>query len=203
LQGLALEEAHNFLLARDMYELAREGPTQHPSACIRLWDFYQYGRPGIIRNFNRAYSCARSGALSLCVHCSGALSLHMAFGWGMSEHDICSGLEKVDVLEALRLATSSSQRGSAYGQYALATFYFGGVGVSKNHKEMFSLYSKAAEQGLGRAKLALGACYKDGIGVQVNLKLAAKFFEEASHLGVVGAAFLLQSVRDQINLIDN
>ena len=75
--------------------------------------------------------------------------------------------------------------------------------MSKNHKEMFSLYSKAAEQGLGRAKLALGACYKDGIGVQVNLKLAAKFFEEASHLGVVGAAFLLQSVRDQINLIDN
>ncbi len=197
LQGLALEEVHDFLLARDMYELACEGPTQHPTACARLWDFYQFGRPGITRNFDRAYSCARSGARSLCVHCSGALSLHLAFGWGISEHDIRSGLEKIDVIEAIRLAKASSQHGSAYGQYALATFYFAGVGVAQNDKEMLSLYSKAAEQGLGRANLALGACYKDGIGVKENLRLAAKYLEVASSLGVEGAAFLLQSILDK------
>ncbi len=203
LQGLTLEEAQDFSQAKDMYELAREGPTQHPSACARLWDFYQFGRPGIIRNFERAFSCARSGARSLCVHCSGALSLHMAFGWGMSEHDLSSGSEKIDEFEALRLAKASSQHGSPYGHYALATFYFGGIIVAKNDKEMFSLYLKAAEQGLGRAKLALGACYKDGIGVQVNPRLAAKHLEAASVLGVEGAAFLLQSLSDQNNRLDN
>ena len=196
LQGLAFEEAQDFSHARDLYELAREGPTQHPTACVKLWDFYLFGRPGISRNLDRAYSCARSGARLLCAHCSGALALHKAFGWGMSVHDVCSGLEKVDVSEALILAKASAQDGSAYGQYALATFYFGGVGVAQNVKEMFSLYSKAAQQGLGRAKLALGACYRDGIGTHVNLKLAAKCFEAASDLGAEGAAFLLQNVGD-------
>jgi hypothetical protein len=199
LQGLAFEEAGNFSQARDFYELAREGPTQHPTACAKLWDFYQFGRPGITRNFDRAYSCAKSGALLLCAHCSGALSLHKAFGWGMSVHDVASGLEKIDVIEALLLAKASSHYGSAYGHYALATLYFGGVGVAQNVKETFSLYSKAAQQGLGRAKVAMGACYKDGIGVQVNLRLAAKCFDAASNLGIEGAAFLSQNVRDQMN----
>ena len=180
-----------------MYELAREGPTQHPSACVRLWDFYQFGRPGISRNFDRAYICAKSGARLSCANCSGALSLHIAFGWGMFVQDNCSGTEKTDISLAVRLAKASAEEGSPYGQYALATLYFGGIGVAQSDKEMISLYSKAAQQGLGRAKLALGACYKDGIGVQKNLKLAATHFEGASKLGVEGASYLLQSIIDQ------
>jgi TPR repeat protein len=194
---LAFEEAQNFSCAKDSYELAREGPTQHPLACARLWDFYQFGRPGISRNFDRAYICAKSGARSSCVHCSGALSLHLAFGWGMCIHDRCSGIEKIDVPQAVRLAKASAQEGSAYGMYALAVFYFGGIGVAQSDKEMFSLYSMAAKQGLGRAIFALGACYKDGIGTHVNLRLAATYFEAASNLGVEGASFLLQNVLDQ------
>lgn len=198
LQGLAFEEAQDFSHARDLYELAREGPTQHPTACVKLWDFYLFGRPGISRNLDRAYSCARSGARLLCAHCSGALALHKAFGWGMSVHDVCSGLEKVDVSEALLLAKASAQDGSAYGQYALATFYFGGIGVTQSSKDMFILYSMAARQGLGRAKVALGACFKDGIGVDVNFSQAATCFKAASELGVEAAAVLLEDVLDQI-----
>ena len=199
LQGLAFEEALNFSSARDLYELAREGTSQHPTACVRLWDFYQFGRPGISRNFDRAYICAKNGARSSCAHCYGALSLHMAFGWGMANHDLCSGVERIDILQAARLAKASAQEGSAYGQFALATLYFGGIGVAQSDQEMFSLYSMAAKQGLGRAILALGACYKDGMGVSVNLKLAAMYCDAASNLGVEGAAYLLQTIVDQLS----
>jgi TPR repeat protein len=199
LQGLAFEKSQNFSLARDFYELAREGPTQHPSACARLWDFFQFGRPGIPLNFDRAYNCAKSGARSSCAHCTGALSLHMAFGWGMSAQDRCSGIEKIDVPQAVRLATASAQEDSAYGHYALATFYFGGIGVVQSDKNMFSMYSKAALQGLGRAKLALGSCFMHGIGVHMNLRLAAMHFEDASTSGVLGAALLLQNVIDRFD----
>ena len=198
LQGLAFEDAQNYSHARDLYELAREGTTQHPTACARLWEFYQFGRPGVDRNSERAYACASNGARSSCAHCSGALSLHIAFGWGMHQHDICSGVSKIDVPQAVMLAKASAQAGSSYGHYALATFYFGGIGVTQSNKDMFILYSMAARQGLGRAKLALGACFKDGMGVDVNLRQAATCFEAACELGVEGSAFLLQRVLDQI-----
>ena len=42
-------------------------------------------------------------------------------------HDVYSGLEIVDASEALLLAKASAQDGSAYGQHALATLYFGGI----------------------------------------------------------------------------
>ena len=150
-------------------------------------------------NFDRAYICAKSGAHSSCAHCTGALSLHMAFGWGMSSHDRCSGIEKIDVPQAVRLATASAQKDSAYGHYALATFYFGGIGVVQSDKKMFSMYSKAALQGLGRAKLALGSCFMHGIGVHMNLRLAAMHFEDASTSGVLGSALLLQNVIDRFD----
>jgi TPR repeat protein len=198
LQGLAFEEAQDYSRARELYELARESTTQHPTACARLWDFYQFGRPGVARNPERAYTCVSNGALSSCVHCCGALSLHMAFGWGMHRLDLCSGVSKIDVPQAVSLAKASAQAGSPYGQYALATFYFGGIGVTQSSKDMFMLYSMAARQGLGRAKVALGACFKDGIGVDVNLSQAATCFEAASELGVEAAAVLLEDVLDQI-----
>jgi TPR repeat protein len=197
LKGLAFENAKDFGSARDCYELAREGLTQHPSACAKLWEFYQFGRPGIDRNFERAYVCAKSGAQSFCIHCNGALSLHIALGWGMHRRDLSSGIEKIDVPEAVRLAKATAQGGSAYGQYALATLYFGGIGVAQSEEEAFKLYSKAADQGLGRAQLALGACFKDGMGVDKNSTKAASCLQEACDLGVLGAADLLQSNLEQ------
>ena len=76
------------------------------------------------------------------------LSLHIAFGGERSLGIIAlysSAIQRINIAAAVRDANARAEEGSACGQNALATLYFGGSGVAPSGKEMVSLHSKAAQ----------------------------------------------------------
>jgi hypothetical protein len=77
--------------------------------------------------------------------CNGTPFFAHSFWWGAVARHNCSAIQRINIAAAVRDANARAEEGSACGQNALATLYFGGSGVAPSGKEMVSLHSKAAQ----------------------------------------------------------
>lgn len=102
-----------------------------------------------------------------------------------------------DSIEEFRKAAG---QGDAVAQNKLATRYFNGEGVQKDHTEAAKWYLKAAEQGLAAAQYSLGSLYYTGIGVEKNTEEGLKWYRKAADQGVVGAQAILESIEESAKL---
>lgn len=84
-----------------------------------------------------------------------------------------------------------AERGDPEAQYALASLYKGGLGVSENDELAVAWYRKAAGQGYADAQYQLGSCYSHGIGVQRDQEQAVFWLRKAADQGNSDAEFLL------------
>ncbi|MBQ2315276.1 MAG: sel1 repeat family protein [Treponema sp.] len=83
---------------------------------------------------------------------------------------------KKDCEKAVYWLEQSANKNYDLAQYALASCYANGLGVQKNEKMAFMLYSKAAENGNKAAMFCLAQCYEDGKGVQWDLFKAVTIY---------------------------
>jgi|GEM_PF-5083049 len=83
---------------------------------------------------------------------------------------------KKDCEKAVYWLEQSANKNYDLAQYALASCYANGLGVQKNEKMAFMLYSKAADHGNKAAMFCLAQCYEDGKGVQWDLFKAVTIY---------------------------
>jgi len=70
----------------------------------------------------------------------------------------------------------AAEKGVCISEINLGICYQDGIGVEKNERLAFGLYSKAVAQGDAYAKRCLGKCYQTGIGVDKDEEMAFKLF---------------------------
>ena len=96
-----------------------------------------------------------------------------------------------DIEGALTLWRPLAEHGDASAQFALATLYYGGVGVEIDLTEASYWFLRAAEQGLAAAQYNLGNAYKRGEGVRRNDRRAVQWWRKAADQGFAAAQFNL------------
>ena len=84
-----------------------------------------------------------------------------------------------------------SEQGDAEAQWAVASSYYGGVGVSQDYKEAVYWLRKSAEQGHAGAQCLLGSCYYVGTGVSQDYKEAVYWFRKSVEQGWARAQYNL------------
>lgn len=76
----------------------------------------------------------------------------------------------------------------------LAICYQQGIGVEKDMKKAFSLYSLAVSKGDAMAEFNVGQAYYFGLGVERNLSKALECVERAADAGCVNAYYMLGQI---------
>jgi len=89
-----------------------------------------------------------------------------------------------DYSEAVRYFREMSDLGDSYGQYMLGKCYYSGLGVAKDFKTAFELYSQAAKTKMPVAINGKGVCYLKGRGTKQDFNKAAECFREAAEEGL-------------------
>ncbi len=77
----------------------------------------------------------------------------------------------------------AAEKGDPGAQYGLAALYHRGLGVERDPRAAFRLYTRAAEKGHAEAQFALGRMYADGEGVKQNYYRAAEWYALAVKMG--------------------
>ncbi|RHZ71344.1 hypothetical protein Glove_259g15 [Diversispora epigaea] len=81
----------------------------------------------------------------------------------------------------------------------LADMHLNGLGVKKNQKEAFKIYSKVANEGSIKASGFVAVCYEFGFGVEKNVKKAFELYLKSAEKGCfVGQCFVGYCHRDGI-----
>ncbi|RHZ89540.1 hypothetical protein Glove_13g46 [Diversispora epigaea] len=65
----------------------------------------------------------------------------------------------------------------------LADMYFDGLGVEKDMKKAFQIYSKVADEGSFKALNAVAYCYDNGFGIEKNEEKAFKLYLKSAEKG--------------------
>lgn len=73
-----------------------------------------------------------------------------------------------------------ADKGDAFSQYALATFYHNGYTVEKDQKQAYSWGIKAAKQDFALAQYLVGYLYANGLGVNKNLAEAIIWWKKCA-----------------------
>lgn len=86
--------------------------------------------------------------------------------------------------EAVKYFKELSDSGNLYGQFMLGKCYYSGLGVQKDFKIAFELFSKAAQGNMPEAINSKGVCYLKGRGTKQDFSKAAECFKEAAERGL-------------------
>ncbi|RHZ89552.1 hypothetical protein Glove_13g42 [Diversispora epigaea] len=70
---------------------------------------------------------------------------------------------------------------------SLADMYFDGLGVEKDTKKAFRIYSKVADEGSFNALNAVAYCYDNGFGVEKNEEKAFELYLKSAGKGFLNA----------------
>lgn len=71
------------------------------------------------------------------------------------------------------MSRKAADQGNAIGQSCLGHFYENGLGVEKDARKAFDLYTKSANQNFSGGQYRLGLLYANGTGVIQNYTKAA------------------------------
>ena len=93
--------------------------------------------------------------------------------------------------KAFEIFRDLAEKGNAYSQFRLGSFYEYGEEVEKSIKESFKWYKKAAENGEVNAQYKIGYCYEHGQGVEKNLKESFKWYKKAADNGDINAQYMV------------
>jgi TPR repeat protein len=138
------------------------------------------GREGTPADEKRAFELAEEGNREGCFDCKGVLSI--------CYKEACGTL--MDLEKAAQLAIASSRQGSPYGDLALASLKFNGLGgVVKNRHEAFTLFKKTADAGIDVGQFMLGVMHENGEDVVKDYVQAFRFFMLAANQGYPSALF--------------
>jgi len=141
---------------------------------------------GNVKNQDRAFELAAIGASVGCHDCTGMYALLIRRGVGAvtNRDDAC-----------LRMATSSSEKGSRYGQFVLAMIHkSGSCGLVQNRAESLALLRLSAAQGYDRAQFSLGLAYCNGSGVPLCINTALQLLLRAATQGYYEAGYKVAEV---------
>ncbi|RHZ89641.1 hypothetical protein Glove_13g105 [Diversispora epigaea] len=91
----------------------------------------------------------------------------------------------------ISFSNSSSLRNinKEIGTISLADMYFDGLGVEKDIKKAFQIYSKAADEGSLKALNSVAYCYDNGFGVEKNEETAFELYLKSAEKGFILAQF--------------
>lgn len=93
--------------------------------------------------------------------------------------------------EAFDCYLKAAEKGYVSAEYSLATCYYYGDGVEKNHDEAFRLFETAAKKGHRSAEEMLGECYYFGHGTERNREKGLELLHKAAKRGDKHAEFML------------
>lgn len=102
--------------------------------------------------------------------------------WGKNSHAI-------DYEKAAEYFSLAAEAGHAESQFALATCYVNGRGVTQEPQKAIDLYILAAEQGHPQAQHNLAWSYETGHGTLTDLEKAAYWYQKAAENGIAAAQF--------------
>lgn len=85
-----------------------------------------------------------------------------------------------DYVEAVKYFKEMSDLGNSYGKYMLGKCYYSGLGVPKNFKTAYELFSQASMTNMPAAINSKGVCYLKGRGIEQNFNKAAECFRVAA-----------------------
>jgi TPR repeat protein len=91
--------------------------------------------------------------------------------------------------EAFAQLSLRAEGGDARAQYALATMFEHGRGVTKNLQQAFDWYHRSALQGHRDAQLTVGRMYSVGRGVEENFILSMQWLSAAASQGSEDARY--------------
>jgi len=94
-------------------------------------------------------------------------------------------------MRVVKFVQEQAEKGGAFYQLTLGSYYEDGIGVEKNYELSTQWYRKAAEGGLGEAQFKLGGSYLTGQGVKKDPEEAVKWLRKASENGHANAQYLL------------
>ena len=148
------------------------------------------GREGVAQDCIRAFKLAKEGAHLGCHHCQGVMANCYRLHRGI----------QIDTAQSFELARKSSGKGSRYGQWVLALFYWIGiVGVAEDRAQAVALYRLAAAQGLDDACFSLGFVYELGDGVAQDFAEALRWYQLAATQGHPVALYNYRSLSRRLS----
>ncbi len=131
-------------------------------------------RQGVVKDVNRAFELAASGAGLGCHHSQGTLSSCYLVGLGVAQ----------DARKALSLGKASAAKGSCFGLNTVAGCYIAGLGgVAQDDAFAADLFRLAAAQGHAEALINLAAMFGRGRGVAKDKAESFELFRLAAAQG--------------------
>ena len=153
---------------------------EHKASHAYLSTMLVDGKPGLPRNYERAFELATHGARMGCAHSKGALGIfyQSAFG-GVAE----------DCPTAFALGSESAVAGSCFGQYVVGAAFHWGLGVEHDQTEAARWYRLAAAQGHSGAQYGLGDILEYGGQNAQDMTEAVQWYGLAAAQGDADAQF--------------
>lgn len=104
---------------------------------------------------------------------------------GMSHYK----LNNID--ESVKWLSRSASRNNSFAKYQMALFYFNGIGVNKDYKKAFEIFSRLIHQNHKGISYYLGLCYLKGLGTDKNYDEAIRLLNIANEEGNINAVYEL------------
>jgi TPR repeat protein len=186
-QGEALFQEGRRLYGEQRFSEAAErwgraALLQHAPSHAHLSDMLLWGRPGVVRDYERGFKLASTGAALGCAHSMGALGYCYVVGYGV----------RADEARGLALGRESAAAGSCFGQYVVGVCYeCGWGGIAQDYAEAARLYRLAADQGHAGAHIELGSMFYYGKGVAQDTSEAMRWCHLAAAQGIAEARSFL------------
>jgi TPR repeat protein len=151
---------------------------QHGPSHAHVSDMLIDGRPGVAKDYNRAFKLAAAGAALGCAHSKGALGRCYIKGCGVAK----------DEVRGFALGKDSEAAGSCFGQHVVAACYNVGYfsflyRLRKDDAKAVRIYRLAAEQGHAPAQVNLGLMFEHGQGVAQDAAEAIRWYRLAAEQG--------------------